>query len=70
MGRYPAPYKQNWKFEFKKMSQEPKINFHTALISLQKRNKKLRRNKEKKPKQNKQKKKKAENKTTEKISKQ
>lgn len=50
------------------MSQEPKINFHTALISLQKRNKKLRRNKEK-PKQNKQKKKKAENKTTEKISK-
>lgn len=34
------------------MSQEPKINFHTALISLQKRNKKLRRNKEKK-KQNK-----------------
>lgn len=51
------------------MSQEPKINFHTALISLQKRNKKLRRNKEKK-KKNKQKKKKAENKTTEKISKQ
>lgn len=34
------------------MSQEPKINFHTALISLQKRNKKLGRNKEKK-KQNK-----------------
>lgn len=32
------------------MSQEPKINFHTALISLQKRNKKLRRNKEKKTK--------------------
>lgn len=52
------------------MSQEPKINFHTALISLQKRNKKLRRNKEKKTKQNKQKKKKAENKTTEKLSKQ
>lgn len=39
------------------MSQEQKINFHTALISLQKRNKKLRRNKEKKTKQNKQKKK-------------
>lgn len=32
------------------MSQEPKINFHTALISLQKRNKKIRRNKEKKNK--------------------
>lgn len=38
------------------MSQEPKINFHTALISLQKRNKKLRRNKEKKPKTSKRKK--------------
>lgn len=36
------------------MSQEPKINFHTALISLQKRNKKLRRNKEKKNKTTKQ----------------
>lgn len=53
------------------MSQEPKINFHTALISLQKRNKKTpTKQRKKKTKQNKQKKKKAENKTTEKISKQ
>lgn len=33
MGRYPAPYKQSWNFEFKKkMSQEPQINFYTVLM--------------------------------------